>query len=352
MIVLSWNCQGLGNPRRVRDLCRLVKEKHPNLVFVMETKLQARRMEFIRIKTGYCSMFVVDSIGRSGGLALFWKKESLVEIKNYSQRHISAEVCVDPNGQVWKFTGFYGNPEPGKRREGWSLLRYLSSQNPQAWLCVGDFNEIVEDSEKFRAALRPRWQMENFNNTLDYCRLQDLGFAGAKFTWCNYREDGCFTQERIDRATATQEWRDFFPLHLVEVLANRSSDHTPLLVSFKKEMQDFRKKRNGFRYEANWSKNEKTKEVVRQAWEKTHQQGNTWGRVKSNIANCQKSLAKWQRVNKDPIDGLIAKKTTEIQMLQEQEGNFNQQTIRGLQEEVNELIKSDDLKWRQRAKEH
>ena len=86
-----------------------------------------------------------------------------------------------------------------------------------------------------------------------------MGFSGAKFTWCNYREDGCFTQERIDRATATQEWCDFFPVHLVEVLANRSLDHTPLLVSFKKETQEFRKKRYGFRYEANWSNNEKTK---------------------------------------------------------------------------------------------
>jgi hypothetical protein len=108
----------------------LVKEKKPKLVFVMETKLSARRMENIRIRIGYNNMFVVDSIGRSGGLALFWNKEVDVEIKNYSQRHINAEVCSEPNGQAWKFTGFYGNPEPGKRKEGWSLLRYLSSLNP------------------------------------------------------------------------------------------------------------------------------------------------------------------------------------------------------------------------------
>jgi exonuclease III len=107
---------------------------------------------------------------------------------------------------------------------------------------VGDFNEITEDSEKFGAALRHRWQMENFSNTLAFCRLHDLGFSGAKFTWCNYREDDHFTQERIDRATATPEWTDLFPVRLVEVLANRSSDHTPLLISFNKQVQVFRKK--------------------------------------------------------------------------------------------------------------
>ena len=50
------------------------------------------------MKTRYNNMFVVDNIGRSGGLALFWNKEVDVEIKNYSQRHINAEVCSEQNG--------------------------------------------------------------------------------------------------------------------------------------------------------------------------------------------------------------------------------------------------------------
>lgn len=38
MSILSWNCRGLGNPRSVRDLHLLVKEKRPNLLFLMEQK--------------------------------------------------------------------------------------------------------------------------------------------------------------------------------------------------------------------------------------------------------------------------------------------------------------------------
>jgi hypothetical protein len=33
---------------------------------------------------------------------------------------------------------------------------------------------------------------------------------------------------------ATDEWRDLYPRRVVEVLANRSSDHTPLLICFNK----------------------------------------------------------------------------------------------------------------------
>jgi exonuclease III len=71
MIVLSWNCQRLGNLRTVHELCRMVREKRPNLIFLMETKLRKKKMENVRTKIGLNNMFVVESIGKSGGLTLF-----------------------------------------------------------------------------------------------------------------------------------------------------------------------------------------------------------------------------------------------------------------------------------------
>jgi hypothetical protein len=38
--------------------------------------------------------------------------------------------------------------------------------------------------------------------TLINCHLSDLGFMGSKFTWTNYRQDGSFIRERLDRAVA------------------------------------------------------------------------------------------------------------------------------------------------------
>ena len=70
MNLLLWNCRGLENPRSIRDLCRLVKEKKPKMVFLTETKLQACRMETIKCQMGFGSVFGVDSVGWSGGLAL------------------------------------------------------------------------------------------------------------------------------------------------------------------------------------------------------------------------------------------------------------------------------------------
>jgi exonuclease III len=63
MSLLSWNYWGLGNPQAALDLRRLMKEKKPKIVFLMETKLPACRMEVIKVKTGYGNIFVMDSNG-------------------------------------------------------------------------------------------------------------------------------------------------------------------------------------------------------------------------------------------------------------------------------------------------
>jgi hypothetical protein len=114
-----------------------VRDKRPNLVFLMETKLLQRKTICLKAKLGFDQIFVVDCKGRSGGLILLWRSTLQVEIQNYSRRHVNA-VITPSTGSAWKLTRFYGHPEAAKRAEAWSLLRYLSKLNPEPWLCVGD----------------------------------------------------------------------------------------------------------------------------------------------------------------------------------------------------------------------
>jgi exonuclease III len=138
MSLLSWNYQGLGNPRAVRDLCQMVKEKKPNLVFIVETKMHHHRLDFLKNKLGMENLFGVDSVGKGGGLCLLWRNGVEVNIQNYSRHHINAIVKSEVRGLEWKLTCFYGSPEVAKWRESWALLRHLSHINPTPWLCVGD----------------------------------------------------------------------------------------------------------------------------------------------------------------------------------------------------------------------
>jgi exonuclease III len=118
MSIISWNCRGLGNPRTVHDLNQMVREKKPSFLFLIETISRKQRMEWIRVKLGFAGLFVVDPVGRSGGLALLWKEENELEIQNFSRQHINAIVTNSEVRVSWKLTCFYGNPD--------SVLRYES----------------------------------------------------------------------------------------------------------------------------------------------------------------------------------------------------------------------------------
>lgn len=79
MKILSWNIRGLGASNNSRPLLFLIKEKKPNVVFVMETKLIAGKVEKLKRKLSLDGCFVVNPIGKGAGLALWWSGEVNLE---------------------------------------------------------------------------------------------------------------------------------------------------------------------------------------------------------------------------------------------------------------------------------
>lgn len=73
----------------------MVKENKPQVLFLVETKCRQHRIEGLCVKFGFAGAFSVESVGRSRGLALLWKKEGELEIQNFSRRHINA-IVVKP----------------------------------------------------------------------------------------------------------------------------------------------------------------------------------------------------------------------------------------------------------------
>lgn len=121
--------------------------------------------------------------------------------------------------------------------------------------------------------------MREFCDTLSHCQLHDLGYIGARFTWCNMRQGGDFVKERLDRALATNEWNEDYPVRVVEVLANRSSDHNPLFIKFSKPLKRNRHWHRKFRFEAAWNGMEKPTTIIQQVWREANEGINAWQRV-------------------------------------------------------------------------
>ncbi|KAG8478535.1 hypothetical protein CXB51_028292 [Gossypium anomalum] len=148
MKILSWNVRGLGSPRTVKRLKNKLRAVNPRILFLMETKLSAKRMEMVRLKCGFENGIEIGAIETKGRLFFGWKENSLVRLKSFSYFHIDVELSHDQN---------------------------------VPWVILGYFNEITNSFEKQGGRLRSDRQMDDFRMTLEDCSLHDLGFVAK---WC------------------------------------------------------------------------------------------------------------------------------------------------------------------------
>ena len=82
-------------------------------------------------------------------------------MKSFSHNHIDVLVGESDDQKRWRFTGFYNAPEVSERYESWDLLRRLKDDSMLSWLCVGDFNEIMDSEEKLGGVQRQlgKWKI-------------------------------------------------------------------------------------------------------------------------------------------------------------------------------------------------
>ncbi|CAN0919094.1 hypothetical protein LINGRAHAP2_LOCUS31256 [Linum grandiflorum] len=70
MMILSWNCRGLGQPLTVKHLRRLVRRLCPGILFLMETKHDSFFMEEKQTSFNFANIFCVDSVNTAAGSQL------------------------------------------------------------------------------------------------------------------------------------------------------------------------------------------------------------------------------------------------------------------------------------------
>ncbi|KAL0304662.1 UNVERIFIED_CONTAM: putative mitochondrial protein [Sesamum calycinum] len=152
MSCLAWNCQGLRGPGTVRELENLIRALNPSLVFLSETKcpvpfIEKMKRKFFMFRVG------VNSVGKSGGIALLWTKELDVSVQRV-----------------------YGESDASRRKTFWKLLQSLSDKSNLPWLCIRDFNEILYDSEKEGFRQKARATFGNLRKEIADCesRLKEI----------------------------------------------------------------------------------------------------------------------------------------------------------------------------------
>jgi hypothetical protein len=168
----------------------------------------------LRFRIGLKNIFVVDGVGKGGGLGLFWDESVKIDIMLYGVHHIDSMIWSSDLHTRWRTTFVYGEPRVQDRHLMWELLRRLKRNHQEPRLMLGDFNEVLWKFEHFSARRRPERQMLDFCEVLAHCDLHGLGFSGLPWTYDNKQKGERNVCVRLDQVVASPEWTQCFSKHL------------------------------------------------------------------------------------------------------------------------------------------
>lgn len=225
MIVLCWNCRGLGHPATVQTLRELCNSHRPTVLFLSELKIDNfPRIQQIALSLKFDKLHVMLAKGSSGGIAIFWKNLIDLQIVASTDHYISALILNDPLAAPWMFTGVYGPMNPILKPGFWAELAIIGQNFDGAWVVASDFNAILEQKYKLGGKPFTSGSFCRFRNFMDECELLDIGYVGYMYTWNNRRAGKANIQERLDRAVSNSKWRVLFPHATVHHLSAIHSD--------------------------------------------------------------------------------------------------------------------------------
>ena len=204
--------------------------------------------------------------------------------------------CSMDLGRDRRITGFYRNPETSKRPDSWILFKRLSTLNSLPWVCLGDFNELMDGREKEGGSAHLAKQMEAFCEVINSSCLCDLGYTGQDYTWSRRLGNRGWVRERLDRALVSTNWAARFPKLNLFHKPNSTSDHCVLIL---KDVQNSCKKwrwKKLFRFEEMWLKEEACVGVVEDAWARGASKESD-SPLSSYLGECRHSLISWNNVS-------------------------------------------------------
>ena len=294
---------------------------------------------------GYDSCFHVDRTGRARGLALFWKNSLNCQLVNFSSNHITFEIVNHTIGN-WRVTGYYGYPNEGRRTAAWNFLRQLSSQFSGPWCIFGDFNDILDASEKRGRNFRPQWLINGFRQAVIDSGLSDVPAEGYPYTWFKSLGIPRAVEERLDRALANNLWFNIFPNATIETLVAPASDHYPILVNVAPTPRLQVHKRH-FRCENAWHLEPGFKELVTNSW-----QDYSTSTLIPKLSSCAEDMWVWKKTHCHKLKTDIEACRQQLQETRLGATGEDQVRMLELRKRMQQLLSQDDAYWRQRAKTH
>lgn len=169
---------------------------------------------------------------------------------------------VSPKDYKEEFLCTFVHPQNtvSARANLWKELVKLSGSISIPWVVLGDFNVVLDATEKVSETGSSSHVTTELSDMLVSTGLTDHSFIGQKFTW-----DNNHTFCKLDRVLVNDIWSTNILETVVDFLPRGVYDHSPILVRmFKPVFKHFPR----FKFKNFWAEESDFLQLVKTFWEK------------------------------------------------------------------------------------
>ena len=138
----------MGNASTVHHDKKIAQDTKADFCFLLETHVKTGEGKKGLSKWGFDNCFEIPQVGLNGGLALGWNLPREVSIGHHNQNFIQTDI-KDQFGNFCSITFIYGHLVLSQRKKILEDLESIANGVYSRWLCIGDFNQVMIDDDKF-----------------------------------------------------------------------------------------------------------------------------------------------------------------------------------------------------------
>jgi hypothetical protein len=110
--------------------------------------------------------------------------------------------------------------------------------------------------------------------------------------------------------------------------------------------------RRGLKFEDSWTSDVECMGVINAAWQNVTMGGELVVDVQCRLTACQQAITRWSRRKFGADAGQLKQKTKQLLELQNRDCPELAGTIKQLQNDIDEILGREDVKWKKRAKQN
>ena len=312
-----------------------------SLIAILEPRQKGDKAEQMRRRLGFDEVAIIESVGFSGGIWVFWEKEAEFEVVEKHEQVLHGIIKRGTSNECG-LSIIYGSPQVQRRRELWRQLERVDNFGVARWCFCGDFNATLNYDDRLSNARNVAPPDKWFREWVSDSCLKEIQAAGPKFTWAR---KGCYS--KIDWVLMNEECLLKFPEASAVHLPKFKSDHCPILLRMEGGRIKIRRRKE-FRFFAPWVTHDDFNEVVKRSWVESR---NWHENVMSFVGNVQE----W---NKEVFGNVNQRKRSLLRKLDSINRKFERlqfdSSIEGERENVwgqlEEVLAQEEIMWLQRSR--